>query len=436
MWFEKRGIPALVMILWASSFAQAQLEFEQPPISYSDSTPTNSISRLQENLKDGSVQLEYDDRSEYLRSVLKALNIPESSQTLVFSKTSLQLRRITPKRPRALYFNDNNYVGWVQNGDVIEVSTVDPNLGAVFYTLSTDKVERPQFVRDQGQCMTCHASSRTAGVPGHLMRSVFAADDGQPHFGSGTYTTTQSSPFEKRWGGWYVTGTHGEMRHMGNVIAEKNDRLESLEREPGANVTDLSEIVDTSPYLQPTSDLVALMVLCHQLEMHNFITRANFETRSALHYNTIMNKALDREIEYVSESTERRIASAGEKLLKCLLFADEIELTSPVAGVSSFTEDFQANALRDEQGRSLRDFDLNTRLFKHPCSYLIHSESFAALPPLMKTYVQRRLKEILSGKDNSGDFDHLSAQDRANISAILKATKPEFWSGKRPTNRS
>ena len=320
-----------------------------------------------------------------------------------------------------------NYVGWVQNGDVIEISTVDQNLGAVFYTVSTEKAERPRFVRDQGQCMTCHASSRTAGVPGHLMRSVFVDLTGQPHYGSGTYTTTQSSPFEKRWGGWYVTGTHGDMRHMGNVIAERDGRLDTLEREPGANVTDLSELVDTSPYLQPTSDLVALMVLCHQLEMHNHITRASFETRLALHYNSIMNNALDREDDHISESTERRVASAGEKLLKCLLFADEIALNSPVAGVSSFAEDFQASAILDKQGRSLRDFDLETRLFKYPCSYLIHSESFDALPTLMKTYVHRRLKEILSGEDQSGEFEHLSKVDRDNIIKILKVTKPAFW---------
>lgn len=410
------------------TLASAQLEFEQAPISYSDSIPANDLSKLQARLDAGEVTLEYDDRQQYLRSVLKALNIPESSQTLVFSKTSLQLRRISPQAPRAIYFNDNNYVGWVQSGDVIEVSTVDPQLGAVFYTLSTKKTGDPRFVRDQGQCMTCHASSRTAGVPGHLMRSVFVDESGQPHFGSGTYTTTQSSPFDRRWGGWYVTGTHGTLRHMGNVISQADDRVETLDREPGANVTDLSGFVDTSPYLQPTSDLVALLVLGHQLEMHNLITRANFETRNALHYNDIMNAALERDDGHISESTERRIAAAGEKLLKCLLFADEEPLPGPVCGISSFAEEFQQNSLRDKQGRSLRDFDLETRLFKYPCSFLIHSESFAALPDEMKEYVGDRLHEILRGQDHSGEFDHLTAIDRQNILEILHEAAPNLLS--------
>ena len=419
----------LVSLLLLETLAFGQLEFEQPPIAYSASVAHNDITRLQNLLDEQKVALAFDDDHQYLRAVLKELKIPESSQTLVFSKTSLQLRRISPDRPRAIYFNDNNYVGWVQGGDVIEVSTVDPELGAVFYTLTTSQVDQPSFIRDQGQCLTCHASSRTAGVPGHLMRSVFVDRTGQPHFGSGTYTTTQSSPFDRRWGGWYVTGTYGSLRHMGNVVAEKHARVETLDREPGANVTDLSQFIDASPYLQPTSDVVALMVLGHQLEMHNLITRANFETRSALHYNDIMNAALKRDDDYVSESTDRRIASAGEKLLNCLLFADEAPLEEPVHGGSTFVDDFAEPGPRDSSGRSLREFDLQRRLFKYPCSYLIYTESFDAMPTLMKDYVARRLAEILIGKDESEEFEHLSESDRAQILEILKETKPDLLSG-------
>lgn len=418
----------IIIFNWVALKADAQLEFEAIPIRYSESEPQDPIARLQQQINRGDVNLIYEGRQGYLKSLLKELEIPRSTQTLVFSKTSLQLRRISPRRPRALYFNDNVYVGWVQDGDVIEISSVDPHLGAVFYTLSMEEVDRPQFLRDKGQCLTCHASSRTEGVPGHVMRSVFADRTGQPQFGSGTYSTKQSSPFDKRWGGWYVTGTHGEMRHMGNVIAAERQRPEDLDRETGANVTDLSAFVSTSPYLESTSDLVALMVLGHQLELHNLITRGNFETRSAVHYNGVMNKALERDPDFISESTERRVASVGEKILRCLLFADEFQLTSSVKGNSTFQEEFERQGIRDRHGRSLRDFDLETRLFKYPCSYLIYSDAFDALPQLVKDYVTRRLLEVLNNSDENLDFANLTKTDRQNILDILKETKPSLFS--------
>lgn len=407
--------------------AWAQLEFENPPIEYSKTTPNDPVSQLQGKLEAGTAQLKFEEKGGYLASVLEQLGIPQSSQMLVFSKTSLQLRRITPQRPRAIYFNDESYVGWVQGGDVIEVSTVDPQLGAVFYTVTTDEVAKPTFLRDQGQCMTCHASSRTEGVPGHLMRSVFPDRTGQPHYGSGTYSTTQSSPFEKRWGGWYVTGKHGDLRHMGNLITQKNDRLQDLDRDPGANLETLTALVSTDPYLQPTSDIVPLLVLAHQLEMHNLLTRGNFEARSATHYDGVMNRALERDEDHVSDSTTRRVASIGDKILRCLLFDDEVPLTSPVQCISKYQEDFEALGIQDQQGRSLRDFDLETRMFKYPCSYLIYSSAFDDLPDIMMNYVAEKLLKVLEGDPDHDEFKNLSVEDRKNIYEILLATKPGLF---------
>jgi hypothetical protein len=346
---------------------------------------------------------------------------------LVFSKTSFQLRKISPQRPRAIYFNDNVYVGWVQNGDVVEISAVDPQLGGVYYTLSQEPAETPRFVRDRGQCLTCHASSRTQGVPGHLVRSVFSDRSGQPMLGSGTFTTDHRSRFDERWGGWYVSGKHGAMRHMGNVLADDRDRPENLDREKGANATDLASFLKVEPYLEPTSDIVALMVLEHQTQMHNLLTLASYEARSAAHYDTIMNEAFDRPADHQGESTQRRIASVGDKVLQYMLFNEEFQLTSPVEGASSFAEEFAAAGKRDAQGRSLRDFDLKRRLFKYPCSYLIDSPSFDALPAPVKSYICRRLDEVLTGKDQSPEFAHLSAEDRRNIREILQATKPDLF---------
>ncbi len=416
------------LVLLTAAPAPAQLEFEREPINYHQQSTTDPIARLQEALDAGKVKLEYDEEKGYLPSLLKALEVPPSSQMLVFSKTSFQLRKISPLRPRAIYFGDDAYLGWVQRGDVIEISAVDPQQGAVFYTLEQEETDTPRFVRDRGQCITCHASSRTQGVPGHLVRSVYSERSGQALLGSGTFTTDHRSPFEERWGGWYVSGTHGAMRHMGNVMVQDRDRPESIDREAGANVVDLKPLLNVEPYLVPTSDIVALMVLEHQTQMHNRLTLANYEARSAAHYDAVMNEAFDRPADHQTETTQRRIASAGEKLLDYLLFSEEFALTAPVKGSSKFTEEFAALGPRDRQGRSLRDFDLERRLFKYPCSYLIYSSSFDALPAPVKSYVARRLKEVLTGEDRTPAFAHLNDDDRRVILEILQDTKPELFS--------
>ncbi len=405
----------------------AQMEFEGEPIRYYERPLNDPIAKLQAKVDAGEVKLAYDADRGYLPAVLDALKVPSSSQMLVFSKTSFQLQRISPQRPRAVYFSDDMYVGWVQSGDVVEISAVDPEQGAVFYTLDQEESEHPRFVRDKGQCLACHASARTQGVPGHLVRSVFASPSGQPHFGSGTFTTDHRSPFEERWGGWYVTGKHGAMRHMGNVLCKDRDAPEKFDREAGANQVALEDRIRTAPYLESTSDIVALMVLEHQTQMHNWITLANFTARRAAYQDHIINEALEREENYESDSTKRQIASAGDKLLQYLLFSKEFALTSPVEGSSRFTEEFAALGPRDSQGRSLRDFDLQRRIFRYPCSYLIYSPSFDAMPPTMKGYVLTRLKGILEGTDKDPAFDHLTSDDRANILAILQETKPTLF---------
>jgi hypothetical protein len=214
---------------------------------------------------------------------------------------------------------------------------------------------------------------------------------------------------------------------MGNTLSKDRDEPEQLDRESGANVTDLSERLDVTPYLEPTSDLVALMVLEHQTQMHNLITAASYVARSAAHQDRIVNEALGRPTDYQSPSTQRRIAAAGDKLLEYLLFRNEFQLTDPVSGCSSFAEDFQSRGPRDPDGRSLRDFDLQRRMFKYPCSYLIYSHSFDALPDSIRRYVTDRLLRILSEEDRSEAFAHLSAEDRRSILEILRATKPTLF---------
>jgi hypothetical protein len=426
--FERTAwLVLLASLSWmaGATTAVAQMGYETEPINYSKTVPKDRIAQLQQAISAGTITLEYDQKHGYLPALLKQLEVPVSSQTLVFSQTSLQLRKISPDRPRALYYNDDTYLGWVQGGDVIELSATDPELGVVFYTLDQARQELPKFSRDQGHCMACHETSRTQNVPGYVIRSVFADAAGRPMLGSGTFVTDQRSPFEHRWGGWYVTGRHGAMRHMGNVIAGTDDGREHLDRELGANLLELPKRVDATRYLSPHSDLVALMVLEHQTQMQNFITLANFETRQAWHYNQVMNKALDRPDDFRSESTERRIATVADKLVQYLLFCEEFQLTAPVEGSSSFATEFAARGPMDKQGRSLRQLNLKTRLLEYPCSYLIYSESFDALPEVVKGEIYRRLYDVLTATTTDGEFAHLSLEQRQAIREILCETKPE-----------
>jgi hypothetical protein len=271
----------LVIALVALSVASSALadEFDREPVKYSSSTPKNRVSALQERLDAGAEQLVFEEDRGYLRSVLRALCVPESSQMLVYSKTSLQRHRISPKTPRANYFNDDVYVGFCQRGDVMEISAVDPSLGAVFYTLDQRQSQKPTLVRQGDSCLLCHASSHTHGVPGHLVRSVFTDSSGLPVLSLGSHRIDHSSPLEKRWGGWYVSGTHGRQTHLGNLIVRGAKSPDEIDNQAGQNVIDLADRVNLDVYLGKHSDLVALMVLEHQVEAHNLITRGRDESR-------------------------------------------------------------------------------------------------------------------------------------------------------------
>jgi hypothetical protein len=421
----------ILFLCMAPAFcARATESSAEEPINYATSLLNDPIARLQKRIDKGEVKLEHDIEHGYLASVLKNLDIPQSSQMLVFTKTSFQRNLINPYRPRALYFTDNVYIGWVQHGDVVEISSVDPQLGAVFYTLSQKKNERPKFQRQVDNCLQCHESAMTENVPGHVVRSVFPDDDGQPMLQAGTFRVNFESPLKERWGGWYVTGTHGSQRHMGNVFSRERDKPESLNFEAGANVTDLSKIVDVSPYLTKHSDIVALMVMEYQTRTQNLITRCNYLTRLTLRDEKIMNKALERPINFRSDSTIRRIANACDPLLNALLLVDEAPITEQITGTSGFAEEFIKQGPRDSQGRSLRALDLKTRLFRYPCGYVIYSEAFDALPQDAKDYLYKRLWDVLNNKEENDGFPKISSKDRAAIREILLETKqglPEYW---------
>ena len=395
------------------------------------------MARLQQRLAEGKVTLQFETNRGYLPDLLRALQVPISSQGLVFSKTSSQSEQCNPQTPRAVFFADDIYIGWVPGGPVIDLAAVDPGRGPIFYTLEQRPDGAPKFTRPE-TCMQCHLGPKTLNVPGLVVRSVYTTADGKPLAQVDAFVNGHNSALEQRWGGWYVTGTHAGALHLGNTFMTNEvprqdwlDAQSSLAMSAGANVTDLRDSFDTARYLSRHSDIVALLVLEHEVRMQNLITRANYETRLALEErkqngSEAPGSSASRSQVLVSNWPQERIALAGEMLLEYLLFRNEAPLKGAVKGTSSFADDFQSRGPTDLKGRSLRQLNLTTRLFRYPCSFLIYSRAFDALPSEMKTYLWQRLEQILTGKDQSATYVGISTEDRQALWQILRETKPEF----------
>ena len=414
---------------------QGYVPFSEPPINYRTQPLTDPVAQLQKDLEQGKARLTYEPGHGYLKSVLKLLKVPVNSQALVFSKTSFQLRHISPEHPRALYYNDDVYIGAVHEGKTIEIISFDPNQGAVFYLLEEAKAEKPAFQRAELDCTQCHIAASTRGVPGVMLRSVYPTATGAlaPR-GTGSITD-QKSPLKDRWGGWYVTGALAK-HSMANATAPNIVPVSADDptARPLPQLSPVSQPFDAAAYLTPTSDDVALLVLAHQTQMHNLITLTNYQTRLALHAlaktaeGQAPPSAAAPAFDALPEAQRQQIQRPAEQLLRYLLFAGEAPLGGQdgrkVIAASAFAKDFATRGLRDSKKRSLRDFDLRDRIFRYPCSYLIYSEHFDALPEPAKGYVYHRLLEVLSGRDQSADFAGLSADDRQAILSILLETKP------------
>lgn len=431
------GAAVLVVPLLAELSGSYLVPIDHDAIRYSKTPAKDPVALLGQQIARGEVKLEWEDNGTgYLRSLLKTLDVPVESQVLVFSKTSFQAPRISPRLPRAIYFNDTVSVGHVRGGDVLELAALDPTQGVIFYTLDLEELAKPRFDR-RDACLQCHQSGGTLGIPGIVVRSVYPEPSGMPVFQVGTFISDHRSPLKERWGGWYVSGKHGSQRHMGNAVIADRDKPEQLQTEGTQNLIDLGAKFDVGAYLAPTSDIVALLTLEHQTHMTNLLVRVGWEARMALHYQEGLNKAFGDQAPAsgMSESTQRRIYSAVEEMLEYMLFVDETKLTEPITGASSYAKTFPMRGPRDSKGRSLRDYDLKTRIFRYPMSYMIYSDAFNALPKPALDRFYERLHAVLTGKETGGKFAKLSAEDRQAILEILLETKPKlppyFRSGSR-----
>lgn len=406
------AVTAAVTVLVAQQLEDTfYIPLDDPAIQYGERPVDDPVARLQRRLESGQAKLEVAANGwGYLPSVLKQLNVNPDSQALVFSKTSTQVENINPRTPRALYFNDDVMVGFVRNSDVLEIASLDPKQGVQFYVLV--KASEPAFAPSQG-CLRCHQGAITLGIPGLVISSVHPVSQTRSEHGN-AFMTDHRSPISGRWGGWYVTGNTGSQTHLGNNTNLVDPvRSGGPSTEPTQNLTSLAQMFDTSKYIEPTSDVVALMTLEHQSRMTNLMIRVGWDSRMGM-----AQDKLDPEI---------------EELLKYMLFADEAPLKAPVKGVSTFMETFPQRGPRDPQGRSLRDFDLKTRLFRYPLSYMIYSAAFDGMPDAVRNRVYQRLFEILTGKDTSKTFVGLTPESRSAILEILRATKPNLpaaWAAK------
>ncbi len=404
--------------------AQSEPDYERPPIRYSASTPNDAVTRLQARLALGDVKLTGTELDQ-LRNVLGELGISPASQTLVFSRTSFQRARIRPDHPRALYFSDSVYVGWVPGG-LVEITAIDPQLGPVFYSLALpgSRSNAPQIVRDQ-DCLRCHGGTFVRDIPGLFVRSLFVDAAGDPLLRHGTQIVDDETPFAERWGGWYVTGYQGATPHRGNVLS--SERGDTLVFAPApARPEELSAFFDPSGYLKPTSDIVALLVCEHQMSVQNSFTRAAFAVRRMIDYQHSLQKTFREPLtdEPAYESVKSVINGAVQDVVDRLLFRLAAPLPPGISGDPAYRTAFTATAPRTASGASLRDLQLGDRLFVNRCSYLIYSDSFQALPALLRDRILDRLGAALLSRDPADRYAYLPADEKERIHAILLETHP------------
>jgi len=386
---------------FADSFVASR---DNPAIAYSTGAVSDRVAALNQRILEGRVRLAFDVHSGYLRSVLDALEVPVESQVATFAKNSLQADLIRLDNPRAIYFSDSVAVGWVRGADLLEVAVQDPRQGGIFYTLDQKQTDRPQLTRND-QCLACHLSWDTLGVPGFFLMSTLTVPDDKNTYATG-FSSDDRKNFDTRWGGWYVTGNIGSLVHMGNVPVSRTDQPA---RAGARALKSLDERFGVQGFPSHGSDVVALMVLDHQAHMMNLITRTGWEARLAASGDAKQVARLD---------------SAAVDLVDYMLFVYEVR------GTSGFAEKFQARGPADSHGRSLRQLDLDRRLLKYPCSYMIYSDAFDAMPPLARDAVYRRLWRVLSGQEPSKPYTQIPLADRRAVVDILRETKkglPDYF---------
>lgn len=414
---SRRLLVPLAVLALASEPAPAETayrDFDAPPHRYTERTPTDRFTRLKADFESGAIILDRSGELAFLQSLLKVLGVPASSQMLVFSTTSLQLSLISPSNPRALYFNEDIYIGYVPGGR-IEIVSLDPELGGIFYIFDIPKDARPIRVERSDRCMNCHAGGDTGHVPGIVVKSVVPGPSGGSLTAYRIEETGHGIPFDQRFGGWHVTGRHSISNHWGNLTGRfTNGTLVTFPNPPGSRFS-------FSKYPVATSDILPQLLHEHQAGFVNRVVEAGYRARTALYASS-------------GKLTPEQLLELDEQarlVTRYLLFADEPSLpTGGIEGDARFKQDFLATRRATAAGVSLKDFDLRSRLFKHRCSYMIYNPVFTGLPGELKTRIYRRMAEALDPTSAARkEFDYLPAEEKKSIRGILKATLTDLPAG-------
>ena len=422
------NVQAQPVALPATAAGDLRYDVEYPFVGYSQTASDNAIARLQRRLDRGEIHLAVKGPRGYLDSLLSALDIDPSSQVLVFSKSSLQIEHISAATPRAIYFNDDTYIGWVQGG-LIEVATVDARFGPVFYTLANQGGSPAAFQREMQRCLLCHDTFGLAGggVPRFLFQSAYTRKNDDVFTDVVANETTDKTALEARWGGWYVSGQQGDLVHLGNILRDPAGQPAKLDKVARGNLVGLSKLLDTTPYPTDKSDIVALLVMEHQVYIHDLISRANYKTRWLMvRSNAAGGAGSVAAWDELLPQTQKMIQPMLEQLVQAMLFVGAAPVPGGISSTSGFAAWFQSRAPADHAGRSLRALDLRGRLFRYPLSFLVYSIGFDSLPPGAKDYVYKRFAEILTSRDQSEAYRQISAGSRQEMLEILSETKPDF----------
>lgn len=394
------------LMLAGTVFAQSTYQdFDQPPHNYWQRPLKDRFTRLKARLASGEIPLDRSSEKAFLASLLKALDISPHSQMLVFSTTSLQLSLIKPSNPRALYFNEDVYVGFIPGGR-IEVLSLDPDLGGIYYIFNIPRGLESLNVERATRCMNCHAGDDTHRVPGLVIKSVIPGPGGGSLTAYRIGQTGHQIPFSERFGGWYVTGRSSITNHWGNLTGRlSSEGLTTYPLPPG-------ERFDFAKYVVPTSDILPQLLHEHQAGFVNRVMEGTYRARSALaegkgKLNTSAAAELDRQ---------------AATIVRYALFADEAPLPQGgVEGDALFKRDFLGKR-QAVQGKSLKDFELKTRLFQYRCSYMVYSPVFQGMPEVLKMRVYQRMERALSEEQPDKDYAYLPKAEKRVIRQILKGT--------------
>jgi hypothetical protein len=411
------ALPLFLMISAAPAAETKEprvVDFKAAPHSYLEAQPKDRFAELQEKVQKGEVKLDTTNDKAFLTSLLEALNIPISSQIMVFSASSLQSEIINPRNPRSLYFNEDTYIGWVPNG-LVEIIAADPEMGPIFYVYDRLRPGGPvPGVQRSTKCMNCHAGNATRRLPGLIAESLLVSQAGSSLETYRRDVQGHQIPLEDRFGGWHLTGDHNLSSHKANVMGlARNGKIEKTAVPPG-------QFSDLGLHLLPTSDILPHLIHEHQIGFENRLVYAIYTVRQLKHENRGM----------LGGAAKAEIEERAQELARYIMFADEAKFPSRgITGDPAYAQDFLRDRKVTKAGLSLKDFDMKTRMFKHRCSFMLYTDTWKQAPKELKERIYYHMALYLREQPDS-QHAHLSPPERMAIRGILKETMtdlPAWW---------